>query len=62
MITVDGSGRLIDLDLARDRNDVGARMSVRTVSCDVQKNLELHANQPLHISGNMAIYVDSVTA
>ena len=62
MITVDGSGRLIDLDLARDRNDVGARMSVRMVSCDVQKNLELHANQSLHISGNMAIYVDSVAA
>jgi len=32
MITVDGRGRLIDLDLARDRDDVGARRSVRTVS------------------------------
>ncbi|KAF9644258.1 hypothetical protein BDM02DRAFT_3272546 [Thelephora ganbajun] len=30
MIAVDGRGRLIDLDLARDRNDVGARRSVRT--------------------------------
>jgi len=37
MITINGSGRLIDLDLARDRDDVGARVSVRTVSCDVQR-------------------------
>src|SRR5882757_798233 len=32
MITVDGRGRLIDLDLARDLKEVGARHSVRTVS------------------------------
>jgi len=32
MITVDGRGRLIDLDLARDRDDVDARRSVRAVS------------------------------
>jgi len=32
MITVDGRGRLIDLDLARDRDDISARRSVRTVS------------------------------
>ena len=62
MITVDAGGRLIDLDLARDRNDVGARMSVRTVSCGVRRVFELHANKPLHITGNMAIYVDPVTA
>ena len=37
MITVDGGGRFIDLDLARDRDDVGARMSVRTVSCGVRR-------------------------
>ena len=37
MITVDGCGRLIDLDLARDRDDIGARQCVRTVSCDVRK-------------------------
>jgi hypothetical protein len=37
MITVDGGGRLIDLDLARDRNDAGARRSVRTVSWHIRK-------------------------
>ncbi|KAF9642650.1 hypothetical protein BDM02DRAFT_3124325 [Thelephora ganbajun] len=30
MIAVDGGGRLIDLDLARDRHEVGARRSIRT--------------------------------
>ena len=35
MITVDGGGRLIDLDLARDRDNVGARLSVRTVGYSV---------------------------
>ncbi|KAF9643425.1 hypothetical protein BDM02DRAFT_3264101 [Thelephora ganbajun] len=30
MIAVDGGGRLIDLDLSRDRHEVGARRSVRT--------------------------------
>ena len=33
MITIDGSGRLIDLDMARSVNGVGARLTVRTVSC-----------------------------
>ena len=37
MITICGGGRLIDLDLARDRGDIGARQSVRTVSCHVWK-------------------------
>ena len=32
MITIDGQGRLIDFDLARDVNYSGARRAVRTVS------------------------------
>jgi serine/threonine protein kinase len=36
MIAVDGSGRLIDLDLARDRDEVGERSSERTVSSHPQ--------------------------
>jgi serine/threonine protein kinase len=32
MIAVNGSGRLIDLDLAWDRDEVGARLSVGAVS------------------------------
>ena len=36
MIAVNGSGRLIDLDLAWDRDEVGARLSVRAVSSQPQ--------------------------
>ena len=32
MIAVDGSGRLIDLDMARDRDDTGPWLTIRTVS------------------------------
>ena len=44
MITIDGGGRLIDLDLARDRNEVGARRSVRTVGFRVRRAVELHTS------------------
>lgn len=37
MITADGRGRLIDLDLAQDRNGVGVQQCSRAVSCDVRK-------------------------
>ena len=62
MISIDGRGRLINLDLARDRNNVYSCMSVRTVSCNVQRAFELHTNKPPHITGHMAIYVDSAAA
>ena len=44
MITVDGKGRLIDLDMARDRDDVGAWLTVRTVSPAPKTDFRLQTN------------------
>lgn len=59
MITVNGEGRLIDLDLARD---VNARRSGQVVSCHTfESTPEPQTNLSLHIKGHMAIYVNPVT-
>ena len=38
MIGMGGEGRLIDFDLARDRDEIGTLMSVRTVSYHSRRN------------------------
>ena len=60
MISMDGGGRLIDFDLARDRDETDTRMSIRTVSRNVRRNFETRTSYPPRSEGHMAIYVDSV--
>jgi len=59
MITVNGQGRLIDFDLAREENYSGARRTIRTVRLLVSMCLGRLANEFLNVAGYVAVYVHS---
>lgn len=61
MITVDGCGCLIDLDLAQDQDDGGTQQGIRTVSCEFWKGSWAPCQLIPCIKGHMAIYVNPVT-
>lgn len=61
MITIDGRGRLIDFDLAREVDYSGARRTIRTVRLPASTTcLRCLTNEFLNVTGYVAVHVHPV--